>query len=301
MSDSFLGDLHEAMALVPCVPRVRFECALGEGADTWLRKKHDGGAVHEPATLAAFIAISRRFNSRRIFDLGALYGYFTLFALQAFENAEVTAFDMHPGIVAPLRANVEPWAKCVQCAISDETRENVRVWLSGFNIFEEPDGGWEKLETAPGAMKQRGEDNRGRGWAKIDFITLDDYCQNNPTPDLIKIDVEGYQAKAIAGAMRTIQSHRPAIVIELHDPEKLERFGTTNALTVHPLFDAGYDAYWCGDHRSPDARFERVDAMDARHEKLSLMVFAPAKLPPPMVVADKFRGDVCLGGVRFGI
>ena len=186
---------------------------------------------------------------------------------------------MHPGVIEPLSINVGPNVKCLHAAVSDVFRRNVRIWISGFNIYEEPEGGWESLEKMPGAMKSRGEANRGRGFAEVDFITLDKFCEDmDLLPDLIKIDVEGYQAKAVIGVMETVWRHRPVIVIELHDPEKLQRFGTTNMRTVAPLFEAGYRGYWCGEHRSAAARFTPLRAigdMDEAHEKLSLMVMIP--------------------------
>jgi FkbM family methyltransferase len=268
-------DLNVAVANVLQMSRVRFETGLGEGAENWIRKKHaQPGDMHEPATLAAFLAAYNRGRIKQIFDVGALYGYFTLFALNLFDDAHVTAFEMHPGTVHPLYHNVAPYADVVAAAISDECRRKQKIWISGFNIYEEPAGGWDMLETIPGAMKPRGKDNRGRGFAEVDFITLDAWCANNQAPDLIKIDVEGYQAKAIRGGLATFARAKPIIIIELHDPEKLARFGTTNKDTVQPLFDLRYEAFWCGNFRDRDARFERVTAMGERHEKLSLMVFA---------------------------
>lgn len=49
----------------------------------------------------------------------------------------------------------------------------------------------------------------------IDVITLDSLYLNQV--DFIKIDVEGYEAKAIAGGVETIKKHRPTIVLECWD------------------------------------------------------------------------------------
>ena len=274
MTDSFCESLNACMGEVPKIPRVRFEVGLGEDAAKWLDKKHQGGQVHEPAMLAAFLAIRDRFNCRMAFDVGALFGYFTI-ACQTIFKCDVVAFEMHKAAIGPLSRNIQG-AKYLEAAISDECRKGVKVWVSGFNIYEKPEGGWEELDNIPGAMKPRGVDNRGRGFMRINFVTLDWFCeQTGYLPDVIKIDVEGYQAKAVRGMMGIVERHRPAVVIELHDPEKLARFGTTNKETVKPLFDMGYRGYWCGDHRSTEAKFERVADMDERHEKLSLMVLIP--------------------------
>ena len=49
----------------------------------------------------------------------------------------------------------------------------------------------------------------------IDAITLDSLYLNQV--DFMKIDVEGYEAKVIQGAVETIKKHRPTIVLECWD------------------------------------------------------------------------------------
>ena len=270
-----LDDLNHAVSTVQRLPRVRFETGLTPEAARWIEKKHAAGAVHEPGTLAAFLAVQKHRKVKQVFDLGALFGYFTLFALQAFDDAEVTAFEMHPLVMPDLHKNVVPWAKIVHAVMSDEIKPPTKFWVSGFNIYEEPEGGWNNLWNVPGAMKQRGEGNRGRGWAEVPFTTLDAYCTSNAPPDLLKIDVEAYQAKAILGGLGMIAKHRPAIVIELHDADKIARMGTTNRATVQPLLQLGYTAFWSTNFRDKDARFEAVTEMGAEHERLGIMVLVP--------------------------
>ena len=272
-----LDDINAAVAEVRTLPLVRFNPAAGEDASRWINKKHATGNPHEPATIAAFLAARKQRKIATVYDVGALFGYFSLVAQQVFDGVAVVAFEMHPGAIKKLMLNV-PGIACVRAALSDETCYKVKSWISGFNIYREPEGGWDRLADVPGAMKQRGENNRGRAFHDLDFVTLDGCLAefpDLPKPDLIKIDVEGYQAKAIRGAMGTIAAHKPIIVVELHDLEKLARFGTTNKRTVQPLYDLGYRGFWCGNHRDMDARFEAVAEMAERHERLSIMVFAP--------------------------
>jgi len=268
--------LNAAVKDVPSLPRVRFDVGWNDASDNWILRKHVNGAVHEPATIAAFLAVSRARPVSAVYDVGALFGYFSLVAQQLFMGSKVVAFEMHGGVITPLMRNV-PNLFCVHAAASDETRLKVKCWVSGFNLYEEPEGGWDRLADIPGAMKERGEGNRGRFFREIDFVTIDDCIAEYglPAPDLIKIDVEGYQAKALRGAMGTIRARKPIIIIELHDPEKIARFGTTNKDTVQPLFDLGYHAFWCGNFRDKDASFEAVSEMRPEHERLSIMVFVP--------------------------
>lgn len=276
-ADTFCDELNTAVQAVKRLGRVRFEIDLGPGAEGWIRRKHANGAVHEPGTIAAFLAVSRRQDCKVIWDVGALYGYFTLVAVGIFQKAaDITAFEMHEGCIRPLLRNVlSPGIRVVHAAVSDRDEHNVKIWVSGFNIFEEPEGGWGNLDKIPGAMKERGLNNRSRFYSKVDFLTLDSWGSRYGAPDLIKIDVEGFQAKAVQGALGMLKERRPIVIIELHDPEKLARFGTTNKATVQPFYDLGYRGYRCENFRHADATYARVTEMGPEHEKLSIMVFMP--------------------------
>lgn len=278
-----LDALNAAVSRVATLRPVEFAPGLHEGAYRWLAKKHAGGMRHEPAAIAGLLALSNIRPVQQIYDIGALYGYFTKVCQQIRPEAHILAVDMHPAGLSDLHANVNanyprsPGVECLNVAISDVCRPAVKFWISGFNIFEEPEAGWDALPDIPGAMKQRGANNQGRGFAEVNFATIDAITAlSSRKPDVIKIDVEGYQGKAVAGMVETLKAFRPAVIVELHDPEKLARFGITNRSTVQPLFDLGYSGYWCGNFRDMDARFEAVtyDGMDERHERLSMMVFA---------------------------
>lgn len=271
-----LDALNAAFAQVRDIPRVEFTPAAGRDAHNWLAKKHANGNIHEPAMLAAFLAIGQQRTVKTFFDLGALYGYFSLAAKSIFPGVGITAFEMHPAALQSLAQNLGEDADIIHAVVSNACKHEVTFWVSGFNIYEEPAGGWSKLDEQPGAMKPRGTGNRGRFFAKVDFITLDAFTVfTSGKPDLIKIDVEAYQAKAVAGAVETLRAYRPHVVIELHDPEKTARLGCTNKSTVQPFFDLGYSAYWCPNFRDMDARYEAVAKMTEEHERLSLMVLLP--------------------------
>lgn len=59
----------------------------------------------------------------------------------------------------------------------------------------------------------------------VPLVCIDDYVdQTNVVPDLLKIDVEGYEVNVLEGAQKTIADRRPAILIEVHT-ELISRYG----------------------------------------------------------------------------
>src|SRR6185295_8538918 len=69
----------------------------------------------------------------------------------------------------------------------------------------------------------------------IPIVSIDDEVRSlNLVPDLLKIDVEGYEYEVLAGARRLLHDRKPAICLELH-LDLLERRGQSPAQVVAEL------------------------------------------------------------------
>lgn len=62
-----------------------------------------------------------------------------------------------------------------------------------------------------------------KGDAEMDIISIDEYVEkNNLSVGLIKMDIEGYELKALEGAKKTIKKFKPILLIGIyHNPEEL--------------------------------------------------------------------------------
>lgn len=101
-------------------------------------------------------------------------------------------------------------------------------------------------------------------------------AHGEPPVALIKIDVQGAEARVLAGAVTTIARCRPALFIEL-DHRALARFGTGADEIIGKLASLGYRPH---DLRHGQALTEReVRAALARHAYLD-MLFLPEDAPP---------------------
>jgi len=238
-----------------------------EGAKKWVRAKHRNGKIHEPALVASFVALSRRLRDEPIvfFDVGALYGYFSLVVKSLFPQSTAFAFEVNPNSYEALRKVVaankhlgSPAVHCCNVGLSDHTRLSHPSSVRGLVLDEDTAGG----ETV------------------VDLMRLDDFSRvTSFLPDLMKVDVEGYQARILPGAMDMIAAAKPTILMEFDAPQVLERFGLTNADIVRPLFDLGYSMLWTSDHRDGSLnKFEHLRLADltTEHETNSLAVFVQA-------------------------
>ena len=81
-------------------------------------------------------------------------------------------------------------------------------------------------------------------------MTIDGFAARKKTwPDIVKIDVEGYEGRVLKGGAKTFAAHRPFVLLELHQDRKL-RFGAKRPEVVKLLFDLGYEALFFTDHQT---------------------------------------------------
>ena len=59
---------------------------------------------------------------------------------------------------------------------------------------------------------------------KTEIIKLDDFVKSNPTPNLIKIDTEGFEIEVLKGSVNLIQNSKPFIVFESLNYELMSFF-----------------------------------------------------------------------------
>lgn len=78
----------------------------------------------------------------------------------------------------------------------------------------------------------------------VEVITIDNLAAKFGPPDVLYIDVEGFECEVLAGAKGTLESHRPDCFVEVHLQMGLERFGgsASSVLSFFPVDT--YDLYY---------------------------------------------------------
>lgn len=88
-----------------------------------------------------------------------------------------------------------------------------------------------------------GESAEGQRRDRIPITTLDAFAAERPLTrlDFIKVDVEGFEGRVLAGAQASLRRFRPALLLELHD-QHLARGGDTAQGVAAGLEALGYRA-----------------------------------------------------------
>lgn len=141
------------------------------------------------------------------FDVGANVGFMTLLGARLVgEAGEVVAFEPlaenRDLLGRNLQANGCSNYRVIPVALSDECGTVEMV-----------------LDDGTGRAGINGLERAGKQTRTVQCATLDS-LSDLPAPDLVKIDVEGAEAKVLAGMRRSLREHRPVLVIEIHGAQE---------------------------------------------------------------------------------
>lgn len=173
-----------------------------------------GEEIWEPSETAAFLAHVR--EGMCVLDVGANIGYYTLLAARAVgPSGRVYAFEPEPRNFALLLKNVAENGfgnvRPLRAAVSDAPGR-VRLHLDDANF------GAHSFDAASVRTSS------GRS-VEVDAVTLDSFADDAAAFEagvLVKVDVQGAEARVVAGARRLLALPRVTVLLELW-PEALER------------------------------------------------------------------------------
>lgn len=225
-----LGPLSRALrrTLNRAAPLGTTEITVAAGALEGMRLKLDLQAekdhwlgTYEPEVQATLLRWVR--PGQVVYDLGANLGYLTLLVAREVGAAgRVFAFEPVPANLERLREHL---------AIND-LASRVEVVAGAVAARSGPI----RFLTGPSPGTGRTRGSYGRQFVDTESFTttgiaLDDfvYARGQPTPDLVKMDIEGGEGPALAGMERVLREARPIVLVEIHGPESAR--AVWNALT----------------------------------------------------------------------
>lgn len=162
---------------------------------------------------AWFFELSK--NAEHIFDLGSNIGYMSLLAAIQKNNKSILLVDPNPEALAKAAQNMIVngfgyKAKFVSAFIGEVDGEKIKFYTVGSGEAGSMFMG--HAETAAAI----------NSFYEVEKLTIDTLVSSlNFVPDLIKIDVEGAEALALQGAVKTASKGATKFFIEMHSPPEL--------------------------------------------------------------------------------
>ncbi len=163
-----------------------------------------GGASWEPETTALFARLAR--GAGTVLDVGANTGLFTLLALASGPDCRVVAFEPVPRTHRLLLEQVALNGWSDRC----EARSSAASDAPGIAEFHVP------FEDYPTSASLDPSGFRGMAGESIRVVVeaLDDAIPPGTRVGLAKIDVEGFEDRALRGMRRILEESRPHLVVE---------------------------------------------------------------------------------------
>ena len=86
-------------------------------------------------------------------------------------------------------------------------------------------------------------------------ISLDAFCDlHGLVPDVLKIDIEGYELHALEGAKNVLKQYKPIIILSYH-PKHLKRLSITNDQFISFIDENNYAIYDVDGNKTTDLTF----------------------------------------------
>jgi FkbM family methyltransferase len=206
-----------------------------------------------------FDRLMERSGAKVVYDVGANCGWFAVRAAQA--GAAVRAFEPVPGTADVLERNLRGTAdtRIVRAAVGREPGTALMHLYSssGNNSLVE--------RTLP-----PGHPLRHTGRHEVEIVCLDDVVGTDgfPAPELVKIDVEGFELAVLQGARETLRRHQPALLLEWSTATCRDA-GYDRGELVTELSGLGYDVWAISAHG------QLVDPAMAGEDAETLVAAAP--------------------------
>lgn len=221
-------------------------------AKRWFYPRYRDGSLHEPVVSKKFLNL---IDSETVFfDVGANVGFYTVLASSV--CTDIHAFEMDPRL-----------ASIISDHFSGQNGDSADIHVVPAAVGEK---GGEIISFSPSQTENLStnavvSDMSTYEWQHSHFqlqtLALDEYVETTSTqPDVIKIDVEGFEQSVLEGLSSTVENVR-TLIVEVH-PDMLKDYGTDAASVLELLHDYGFSCQRFTDHRAtgpPRKSLERIE------------------------------------------
>jgi len=203
---------------------------------------------HESAILLHEIITLDQYRARKlvpshgvILDAGANLGVFALFAAHIAPQSTIYAFEPAKKTFQLLQKNIAPHLSItgINSGLGDTVTEKRMLVSNDSTVCN-------MVEDSP--LYHGDSPSAQEVFEHINITTIDAFVAERALAhvDMIKIDTEGYEAHILRGATKTIQQHKPTIVMSAYHnkedaaalPQLLQNISPHYTCTLYTAFEA---------------------------------------------------------------
>lgn len=176
-----------------------------------------GGKSHSSEVRLAKFLINHLKAGDTFIDVGAHYGYFSLLASTIVGNSgQVFAFEASPTTYSVLKKNSDQQKNINSKNLAVSDTDTPLTFFEFPNLYSE----YNTLDVGQFKNEEWYINNKPVK-LNIDSVVLSDFLlQNQITPNIIKIDVEGAEFKVMSGLKEYLSAHSATVIIEFLSDER---------------------------------------------------------------------------------
>lgn len=195
----------------------------------------------------------------RVFDLGAHQCLIAiLLSKEVGHRGQVVAVEANGHNVGVARRN-----------IVENSAENVEL-LHG--LIAKANGTGHALQSFNSSSSANGS---AIGKSSVESLSIDELTRRYGAPDVVYVDIEGFEIEALKGAADTI-AHDATWFLELHGDDILARYGACNGDVLRFFPEQKFAAFVCPHE---DGEFRRLgDIGELPHERCFVVFVPPRRL-----------------------
>jgi len=248
----------------------------------WLIKEHENNNLHEPGLVNMLLVLAKIFEDKKVrfWDIGALYGYFSILATQIFNNVEVFSIEANPYSCAYIESAKQEFGHhIINTFIDTKDTEKQRKYISGYKFLNKHQY---YITTFKNVIKnilnifKKKYDIIKPEKIDINNLSLTNLVRKSQFIDILKIDAEGYQANFIPSAAQSLIDNKSIILLEFDELEELKKFNSSNHKICLPFLKNKYKLFWL-DHRIKGAELKFKTKIDISMEINSLALLIPSE------------------------
>lgn len=206
----------------------------GHQFDLWItdptaKSWYDRDSVEIPLEMT-FLAQYRLRPGATVFDCGAFQCLIAMILAKLVGPAgKVVAVEASPhnyeAAIRNCRLNEAANVEVINAAVSD-TSDPIEINCRANGQVDDGSGAWGKIA--------------------VPSISVDELTRRYGPPDVLFVDVEGFESKVMNGATDTLSQHRPDCFFEMHVGCGLEKFGGSVKSITDSLHALGYHLWMNG-------------------------------------------------------
>ncbi len=206
----------------------------GHQFDLWIsdptaKSWYDRDAPENPPEMS-FLAQHRLRSGATVFECGAF---------QCLIAMILAKFVGATGKVVAVEASPHNYKAAIRnCRLNDAS--NVEVINAAVSDTSDP------IEFNRRANGQVDDGTGAWGKMAVPSVSVDELARRYGPPDILFVDVEGFESKVLRGATDTLSRHRPDCFFEMHVGCGLEKFGGSVKSITDSLQGLGYHLWMSG-------------------------------------------------------